>query len=105
MPWPATYIIQKESSAQVFSYELCEVFKNTFPYRTAKVAVSETFASLLLIYGKLKKKNFDITLSFLQFKKKLMSNSAVLTPVDDFSSFLSLLIKKEFHHIYYKCLP
>ena len=105
MPWPPTYIIQKEFSAQVFSYEFCEDFKNIFPYRTPKLAASKTFASFLLIYGKLKNKNRNITLSFLQFKKKFMSKSAFLTSIDDFSSFLSLLIKKAFHHNYYKCLP
>ena len=58
----ACNLIQKESSAQVFSYEFCKVFKNTFPFRTPKVAAPETFSSLLLIYGTFKNKNFDIIL-------------------------------------------
>ena len=33
--------IKKESLAQVFSYEFCEISKNTFFYRTPPVAASE----------------------------------------------------------------
>ena len=49
------------------------------------------FTSLLL-YGKLESKNSGITLDFLQFNKKFMSKSALLTLIDHFSNFLSLLI-------------
>ena len=35
------YFIKKESLAQVFSYELYEISKNTFLYRTSPVAASE----------------------------------------------------------------
>ena len=31
----------KRGSTQVFSYEICEIFKNAFFYRTSPVAVSE----------------------------------------------------------------
>ena len=37
---PAT-LLEKESPAQVFSCEICEIFKNTFFYRTPLVAASE----------------------------------------------------------------
>ena len=38
---PETYnVIKKETLAQVFSFEFCEIFKNTFFYRTALVAAS-----------------------------------------------------------------
>ena len=33
--------VQKEALAQVFSYEFCEISKNTFLYRTPLVATSE----------------------------------------------------------------
>ena len=40
---PKAYnFIKKETLAQVFSYEFCEIFKNTFYYRTTPVAASET---------------------------------------------------------------
>ena len=37
---PAT-LLKKETLAQVFSCEFCEIFKNTFFYRTPPVAASE----------------------------------------------------------------
>ena len=36
-----TYSVKKETLAQVFSCEFCEVSMNTFFYRTAMVAASE----------------------------------------------------------------
>ena len=33
--------IKKETLVQVFSYEICEIFKNIFFYRTPPVAASE----------------------------------------------------------------
>ena len=36
----ACNFIKKEALAQVFSYEFCEIFKNTFFYRTPPVAAS-----------------------------------------------------------------
>ena len=38
----ACNLIKKETLAQVFSCEFCEVSKNTFPYRTPQVAASVT---------------------------------------------------------------
>ena len=37
--WPIHF--KKQTLAQVFSYEFCEISKNTFSYRTPPVAVSE----------------------------------------------------------------
>ena len=37
----ASNFINKETVAQVFSSEFCEIFKNTFSYRTILVAASE----------------------------------------------------------------
>ena len=34
-------LLKKEILAQVFSYEFCEISKNTFSYRTRPVAASE----------------------------------------------------------------
>ena len=39
----ACNFIKKESLAQEFSSEFCEIFKNTFFYRTLPVAPSEHF--------------------------------------------------------------
>ena len=36
----ARNLIKKETLAQVFSYEFCEISKNTFSYRTPLVATS-----------------------------------------------------------------
>ena len=33
--------LKKETLAQVFSYEFCEIFQNTFFYRTYPVAASD----------------------------------------------------------------
>ena len=42
--WPeACNFIKKETLPQVFSFEFCEISKNTFPYRTPPVAASELF--------------------------------------------------------------
>ena len=38
----ASNVIRKETLAQVFSCEFCEIFKNTFSYRTFPVAASVT---------------------------------------------------------------
>ena len=40
--------IQKETLAQVFSCEFCEVFKNTFFYRTPLVAASENYTFMII---------------------------------------------------------
>ena len=41
--WPkACNFIKIETLAQVFSYEFCEISKNTFSYRTPPVAASES---------------------------------------------------------------
>ena len=37
----ACYFVKKETLAQVFSCEFCEISKNTFSYRTSPVAASE----------------------------------------------------------------
>ena len=39
----ACNFIKKETLAQVFSYEFCEISKNTFSYRTPPVAASAFF--------------------------------------------------------------
>ena len=42
--WPeACNFLKKEALAQVFSFEFCEISKNTFSYRTPPVAASELF--------------------------------------------------------------
>ena len=49
--------IKKETLAQVFSCESCEISKNTFFYRTPLVAASETFFNgkpLVSVNNKLK---------------------------------------------------
>ena len=35
------FYIKKETLAQVFSCEFCEIFKNTFSYRTPPLVASE----------------------------------------------------------------
>ena len=40
--------IKKETLAQVFSYEFCEIFMNNFFYRTPPVAGSEWISAILL---------------------------------------------------------
>ena len=37
-------LYQKETSTQLFSCEICKIFKNTFFYRTPPMAVSVNFA-------------------------------------------------------------
>ena len=37
------FLEKKETLAQVFSCEFCEIFKNTFSHRTPLVAASEGF--------------------------------------------------------------
>ena len=46
--WPATLL--KKSLAQVFSYEFCEISKNTFRYRTPPVAASRSLPEFSLAY-------------------------------------------------------
>ena len=41
--WKACNFIKKESLAQVFSCEFCEISKNIFFYRTPPVAASDSF--------------------------------------------------------------
>ena len=41
----ACNFLKKETPAQVFSYEFCEIFKNTFFYRTPPVAASKFLLS------------------------------------------------------------
>ena len=42
--------VKKESLAQVFSCEFCEIFNNTFFYRTPLVAVSDDQKEHILIF-------------------------------------------------------
>ena len=42
--------IEKETLAQVFSCEFCEIFKNNFSYRTSHVAASWTISSEVMIW-------------------------------------------------------
>ena len=44
----ACIFIKKETLAQVFSYEFCEISKNAFSYRTPSVAASEPVELVLL---------------------------------------------------------
>ena len=46
----ACNFIKKESLAQVFSYEFCEISKNTFRYRTPPVAASRSLPEFSLAY-------------------------------------------------------
>ena len=46
-----TNFIQKETLAQVFSCEVCEISKNTFFYRTTLVVASAYFKNLKFING------------------------------------------------------
>ena len=41
----ATIFIKKETLAQVFSYEFCEISKNTFFYRAPLVAASDAWVA------------------------------------------------------------
>ena len=40
------FFLKKETLAQVFSCEFCEIFKNTFFYRTTMVAASGNYESM-----------------------------------------------------------
>ena len=46
-------LIEKETLAQVFSCEFCQISKNTFSYRTPPMAASDTgiFENSFLFYG------------------------------------------------------
>ena len=46
-------LIEKETLAQVFSCEFCQISKNTFSYRTPPMAASDTgiFKNSFLFYG------------------------------------------------------
>ena len=46
----ACNFIKKETLAQVFSCEFCEIFKNTYFYRTPLVAASVLFRKLRRFY-------------------------------------------------------
>ena len=48
----ALNLIKKETLAQVFSCECCEISKNTFFYRAPPVAASETYDNAALIRRK-----------------------------------------------------
>ena len=41
---------QKETPTQVFSWEICEIFKNTFFYRTTPVAASEQTQEISVVH-------------------------------------------------------
>ena len=58
-PQACNFII-KEPLAQVFSYEFCAIFKNTFSYRTPLLAASVLAPPKLLTYS-LQSKFFDIS--------------------------------------------
>ena len=45
----ACNFIKKETLAQVFSCEFCEIFKNTFSYRTPLVAASVTLKQMVTL--------------------------------------------------------
>ena len=85
----------------VFPISLFKVFSSlsnlscsSFLFQRALLSnlLRKGFASFLLVYGKLKNKNFGITVNFLQFNKKFLSKFALLTLRDNFSSSLNLLI-------------
>ena len=44
-------LIKKETLAQLFSCEICEIFKNTFFYRTPLVAASEIIQNTKILHG------------------------------------------------------
>ena len=44
-------LIKKETMAQVFSCEFCEISKNTLSYRTPPVAASVFYTSMWLVFG------------------------------------------------------
>ena len=46
----ACNFIKKETLAQVFSCDFCEIFKNTFCYRTPQVAASVRKVTIFVIY-------------------------------------------------------
>ena len=60
----------------------------------------KVFASLLLVYGKLKNKSFVITFNFLQCNKKFISKFGLLALIDNFSSFLGLLIGSTLSYLF-----
>ena len=45
-------LIRKKALAQVFSCEFCEIFKNTFSYRTPPVAASVLWRSSFFVFQK-----------------------------------------------------
>ena len=47
MPQPAS-LLKKETLAQVFSCEFCEIYKNAFSYRTPALAASICTKSIYL---------------------------------------------------------
>ena len=46
----ACNFIKKETLAQVFSCDFCEIFKNTFCYRTPQVAAAVRKVTIFVIY-------------------------------------------------------
>ena len=60
-------LIKKETLAQLFSCEICEIFKNTFFYRTPLVAASEIIQNTKILHEGISHFSIEI---ILHCKKK-----------------------------------
>ena len=86
----ACKFIKSEILTQVFSCEFCEIFKNTFIYRTPLLDApayrlkSWTVSEKLIIYQNLgKRANFQCTLLYLRLGKNFWSLSRAFYPYSD----------------------
>ena len=76
---------------KIFAWSLCGFFSSS--WRLFKALQSNllriNFESTSFVYGKLKLKNFGITLNILQWRKNFISSSAFLVLMDNLSNFRS----------------
>ena len=64
--------IKKETLAQVFSCEFCEISKNTFSYRTPSVAVEKSCLNMLMRAYNFNKKKIKRSFMLIYFIMKLL---------------------------------
>ena len=79
----ACNFIKKETLAQVFSYEFCEIPKNTFLYRTAPVTASETNFHWVFVEQRTKQK---------EKREEWWEEAKLFTRYSLFITFYSLLV-------------
>ena len=79
----ACNLIKKETLAQVFSCEFCEIFKYTSFYRTPLVAALEIFTPILYLTIITQNKNDSVN-SILQHGHVVDKNCCVVFPVSRF---------------------